>query len=81
MNTAVRGGFLDVNWKQLYIQFGYICAAAAYTFVVTAFIAHLIDMTPGLQLRVSEQGESLGMDETDVSPSEFHQVPFIEILG
>jgi len=66
VNTTVRGGFLDSNWKQLYIQFAYICAAAAYTFVVTAFIAHLIDMTPGLHLRVSEQEEALGMDETEI---------------
>lgn len=67
VNTAVVGGFLDSNWKQLYIQIAYICATVAYTFVVTALIAKTIDMIPGLQLRSSEEGESLGMDDIEVS--------------
>jgi Amt family ammonium transporter len=66
VNTSVRGGFLDSNWKQLPIQMGYIAATAVYTFVVTAFIAHLIDMTPGLQLRTTEEGEFLGPDDTEI---------------
>jgi ammonium transporter, Amt family len=67
VNTAVVGGFLDSNWKQLYIQIAYICATVTYTFVVTALIAKTIDMIPGLQLRASEEGESLGMDDIEVS--------------
>jgi Amt family ammonium transporter len=66
VNTSTLGGFLDSNWKQLYIQFSYICATTAYTFVVTALIAKTIDMIPGLHLRSSEEGESLGMDEMEV---------------
>jgi Amt family ammonium transporter len=66
VNTSVPGGFLDSNWKQLSVQIGYIAAAVAYTFVVSAFIAHLIDMTPGLHLRTTEEGEFLGPDETEI---------------
>jgi Amt family ammonium transporter len=66
MNTSLAGGFLDSNWKQLYIQFAYVCATVAYSFVVTAIIAKTIDMIPGLKLRSSEEGESLGMDEMEV---------------
>jgi ammonium transporter, Amt family len=67
VNTSVMGGFLDSHWKQLYVQFAYTCATVAYSFVVTALIAKTIDMIPGLKLRTSEEGESLGVDEMEVS--------------
>jgi ammonium transporter, Amt family len=66
VNTSGLGGFLDSHWRQLYIQATYICATVGYTFVVTALIAKAIDMLPGLQLRASEEAESLGMDDTEV---------------
>ena len=66
VNTTMPGGWLDQNWKQLYIQIAYVVAATAYTFVVTAFLAKVLDMIPGLQLRSSEESEVLGMDESQV---------------
>jgi len=66
VNTSGLGGFLDSHWRQLYIQATYICATVGYTFVVTALIAKAIDMLPGLQLRASEEAESLGMDDTEI---------------
>ena len=69
VNTSIQGGFLDSNWKQLYIQIGYICATVAYAFVVTAVLAKLLDVIPGLHLRTTEEGETLGMDDMEVSPA------------
>ncbi|KAL1732022.1 ammonium transporter AmtB-like domain-containing protein [Schizophyllum commune] len=66
VNTTMPGGWLDHNWKQLYIQIAYVVAATAYTFVVTAFLAKVLDMIPGLQLRSSEESEVLGMDESQI---------------
>jgi Amt family ammonium transporter len=66
VNISVTGGFLDSNWKQLYIQFAYVCATVGYSFVITALIAKGLDVIPGLQLRSSEEGESLGMDDMEV---------------
>lgn len=57
------GGWIEGNWKQLYIQFTYICAATAYAFVVSAILAFVIDKIPGLKLRASEEAELLGMDD------------------
>ncbi|KAJ3710883.1 ammonium transporter [Lentinula guzmanii] len=54
VNTSTPGGFMDHNWKQLYIQFTYICATCSYSFVVTALLAKIID------------DESLGMDEVEI---------------
>ena len=63
VNTGITGGFLNRNFKLLYIQVAYIVACCAYMFVVTVIIAKGIDMIPGLHLRASEEAELLGMDD------------------
>jgi Amt family ammonium transporter len=66
VSTSIPGGWLDHNWKQLYIQFAYICACCAYTFVMTAVLAHIVNRIPGLALRASPQDEALGMDDAQI---------------
>jgi ammonium transporter, Amt family len=66
INTSAVGGWLDQNWKQLYMQFAYICATCVYAFVVTALLAKCVDLIPGLHLRSTLEGEKLGMDEVEV---------------
>ncbi|KAF9458740.1 ammonium transporter [Collybia nuda] len=66
VNVGFKGGWVDHNWKQLYIQFAYICATCAYTFVVTALIAKFVDLVPGLHLRNTPEAEKLGMDEIEI---------------
>ena len=63
VNTGVMGGWLDHNYKQLYIQVAYLVACSAYAFVMSAIIAKAIDLIPGLRLRASEEAELLGMDD------------------
>ncbi|KAK1755147.1 ammonium transporter [Echria macrotheca] len=63
VNTGVTGGFLNHNWRLLYVQIAYIVAACSYMFVVSAIIAKVIDMIPGLHLRASSEAELLGMDD------------------
>lgn len=63
VNVGLQGGFLNHRWKQLYIQFAYVCACTVYTFVVTLIICYAINFIPGLKLRASEQAELLGMDD------------------
>lgn len=66
VNTGVKGGWVDHSWKQLYIQFAYICATCSYTFVVTAFLAKCVDLIPGLHLRNTPEAEKRGMDEIEI---------------
>jgi Amt family ammonium transporter len=64
VNTGIiTGGWLNHNWKQLYIQVAYIVAATAYAFIMSAILALLVNYTPGLHLRASEEAELLGMDD------------------
>ncbi|KAG1757970.1 ammonium transporter [Suillus lakei] len=66
VNTNVLGGWVDHNWKQLYIQFAYILATCSYTFVVTALIVHYVDTIPGLHIRIAAANETLGLDEVEI---------------
>ncbi|KAG1902535.1 ammonium transporter AmtB-like domain-containing protein [Suillus fuscotomentosus] len=66
VNLNVTGGWVDHNWKQLYIQVAYICAVCSYTFVVTALIVKCVDCIPGLHLRTTVEGEKLGLDEVEI---------------
>lgn len=66
VSSAIPGGWIDDNWKQLYKQFAYICATSAYTFTLTAMIAKAIDTIPGMSLRCTPEGEMLGMDEVEI---------------
>ncbi|KAH8890845.1 ammonium transporter MEP1, variant [Thozetella sp. PMI_491] len=61
--NQLTGGFLNHNYKQLYIQVAYIVAATAYAFVMSALIAKGIDLIPGLHLRASQEAELLGLDD------------------
>jgi len=59
----INGGFLNHNYKQLYIQLAYVVACTAYSFIVSAAIAWCVDKVPGLKLRASEEAELLGLDD------------------
>ena len=63
VNGGVTGGWLNHNWKLLYVQVAYIVASTSYAFVMSAIIAKIIDVIPGLHLRASEEAELLGMDD------------------
>lgn len=63
VSTGIAGGFVNHNYKQLYIQLAYVLACTGYSFVVSAILAYGINYIPGLKLRASEEAELLGMDD------------------
>lgn len=60
---VITGGWLNHNYRQLYVQVAYIVACTGYSFVMSAILAWLINKIPGLHLRASEEAELLGMDD------------------
>lgn len=64
--TDHLGGWIDHNWKQLYIQIVYILATTAWSGVVTAILCFVIDKIPGLKLRVDYNAEESGVDEDQI---------------
>lgn len=63
VNTGAVGGFMDGNYVVIGWQIAAIVSASAYAFVMSAIIAKIIDLIPGLKLRASEEAELLGMDD------------------
>ena len=66
MMTDHAGGWIDHNWKQLYIQLVYILATTAYSGGVTAVLCFVINKIPGLHLRVDYDAEEMGVDEDQI---------------
>lgn len=64
--TDHAGGWIDHNYKQLYIQIVYILATAAYSGAVTAVLCFVIDKIPGCHLRIDYNAEELGVDEDQI---------------
>lgn len=64
--TDHAGGWLDHNWKQLYIQLVYILATTAYSAGMTAVLCFVVDKVPGLHLRVDYNAEERGVDEDQI---------------
>lgn len=64
--TDHEGGWIDHNWKQLYIQIAYILACLAYSAGVTAILCLVIDNIPGLHLRLTYEEEEVGVDESQI---------------
>ena len=64
VNTGITdGGWINHNYKQLYVQVAYIIACTGYAFIMSALLAFIINIIPGLHLRASEEAELLGMDD------------------
>jgi len=72
------GGWVDHVWKRMYIQVAYIAAGLAYSFVVSLLLAYLVNIIPGLHLRVSDEAELRGMyvliimSKPDISADSIH---------
>lgn len=64
--TEHAGGWLDHNYKQLYIQIVYILATIAYSAGVTAVLCFVINKIPGLHLRIDYNAEEMGVDEDQI---------------
>jgi Amt family ammonium transporter len=60
---VIAGGWIERNWIQLGYQLSAICAVMGWSFVVTNLILFLMNLIPGLSLRVHGDDEALGLDD------------------
>jgi Amt family ammonium transporter len=61
--TVGAGSVVTGDFKQLWIQFVGVAAAAVYAFVVTFVLCKILDATFGL--RVEDDEELLGLDQSE----------------
>ena len=64
--TVIPGGWVNQHWIQLAIQLADGVTGMVYSFTVSCLILVILNYIPGFHLRASEQGEIMGMDETEV---------------
>ncbi|KAJ2999370.1 hypothetical protein NUW58_g4 [Xylaria curta] len=67
--SVIPGGWINHNYIQLAYQIADSVAGFAYSFVLTCVILFLLNLIPGLSLRVSPEEEDIGID--DIQLGEF----------
>ncbi|KAI1817217.1 ammonium transporter [Poronia punctata] len=68
-SSEIPGGWINHNYIQLAYQIADSVAGFSYAFVLTCIILFLLNLVPGLSLRVSPEDEDTGID--DVQLGEF----------
>ncbi|KAG9225593.1 hypothetical protein CCMSSC00406_0003096 [Pleurotus cornucopiae] len=64
--TIIDGGWLDHHYIQLAYQLADSAAGMGYSFVMTTIILWIMHFIPGLRLRVDEDTEIVGIDDTEM---------------
>ena len=64
--TVIPGGFINHNYIQIAYQLADSVAGMLYSFFGSCLILLVLNFIPGLHLRVSEEDEIMGIDETEV---------------
>ena len=64
--SVIPGGWINRNYVQLGYQLAGCVAILSYSFVVTFILLHLVNLIPGLKLRIPEEHEHKGVDELDM---------------
>lgn len=60
--VSLYPGAIDGNGKQVYLQLAEIAAISGYSFTVTCILLLIMKYIPGMNLRVSEEAEMIGLD-------------------
>ncbi|KAK0206714.1 ammonium transporter [Desarmillaria ectypa] len=74
--TVISGGWLDHHWVQLAWHLADSVAGLGYSFTMTTIILWIMHYIPGLRLRVSEEVEELGIDESDMGEFAYDYIGF-----
>ncbi|KAG6113185.1 hypothetical protein E4U13_003975 [Claviceps humidiphila] len=64
-DTYAPIGWIEGHWEQMGYQLSGIFSAALWSFTVSSLILFLMNLTPGLSLRVSVSGEEAGVDSEE----------------
>lgn len=64
--TEIPGGWLNGHYIQLAYQLADCVTGFSYSFFGTCIILFLMNLVPGLSLRVSADEEELGLDEAQI---------------
>ena len=64
--TKIPGGWINHNWIQVAHQLIDAVTGFSYSFGMTCVILFVMNLIPGLSLRVSEEAEIVGIDDAEI---------------
>jgi Amt family ammonium transporter len=64
--SSIPGGWVNHNYVQLGYQLADSVAGFSYSFVMTCVILFLMNLIPGLSLRVTAEEEEIGLDDSQL---------------
>lgn len=64
--SVIPGGWVNHNYVQLGYQLADSVAGFSYSFVMTCVILFLMNLVPGLSLRVTAEQEEIGLDDSEL---------------
>ncbi|KUM65923.1 hypothetical protein ACN42_g1130 [Penicillium freii] len=79
--TEATGG-IDGNGVQVGKQLAEVCAISAYSFIVSCILLYILKFIPGMQLRVDEEAEMVGLDRAQFIDEQIgERVLFDDLCG
>ncbi|CAG8226970.1 unnamed protein product [Penicillium nalgiovense] len=78
--TEATGG-IDGNGVQVGKQLAEVCAISAYTFIVSCILLYILKFIPGMQLRVHEEVEMVGLDRSQFIDEQIGERVLLDDLG
>ncbi|KAJ5951822.1 Ammonium transporter [Penicillium vulpinum] len=78
--TEARGG-IDGNGVQVGKQLAEVCAISAYSFIVSCVLLYILKFLPGMQLRVHEEVEMIGLDRSHFIDEQIGERALRDICG
>jgi ammonium transporter, Amt family len=73
--TVIPGGVINHHYIQVAYQLADSVAGMIYSFFGSCLILLVLNFIPGLHLRVSEEDEIMGIDETEVGEFAVSRIP------
>ncbi|KAF4336300.1 DNA polymerase IV [Fusarium beomiforme] len=64
--SRIKGGWVEHHWAQMGYQLADSICGGLYSFVVTCIILFLMNLIPGLRLRVDADAEVQGIDDAEI---------------
>ncbi|KLU85772.1 hypothetical protein MAPG_04792 [Magnaporthiopsis poae ATCC 64411] len=77
----IPGGWLNGNYIQLAYQLADCVACFSYAFGMTCIILFIMNLIPGLSLRVTAEEEEAGLDEAEIGEFGFDYVEITRNVG
>ncbi|CAO3677187.1 unnamed protein product [Rhizopus stolonifer] len=65
-STEIMGGWVNRNWQQVAFQLIDVISVSTWSFGMTYIILFLMNITPGLSLRVDSESELQGLDAAEI---------------